>query len=201
MSLDLHPIILFYLAGCVLVVVLIFFKIILFWTIDWIIKANILKKNLRKVLPPNAMTFMEKGVRLVLTLVVEALLSWINVVVILWQIAATLLRTARDLLSPAPEEIKLLRFPLRNNPDMPRESVWAYLLALQVKAGEKQPSETILVGYLSELSDIYPSFDRIAALKQLESLNVISSDVISASLTQLREISEGNIMDDVDSIA
>ncbi|GEM_PF-2028260 len=190
MWIDNHPFIFFYLVGCVLVVVLTVFKVIFFWTINWIIKANILNKNLRKVLPPDDVTFMEKVARLVGTLVVEVMLSWINVVVILWQIVVALLRTARDLLSPAPEGIKLLRFPLRNNPAMPRESVWAYLLALQVKVGEKQPNEATIVRSLNELTDYYPSFDRIAALKQLESLNVVSSDVISASLAHLGDSPE-----------
>lgn len=185
MWIDRHPFIFFYLVGCILVVALILFKVVLFWSIDWIIKANVFNKNLRKVLPPDDMTFGEKAADFVCILVVEALLSWINVVVVLWQIATTLLRVARDKLQPAPEGIKILRFPLRNNPNMSRESVWSYVQALSVKAGEKQPNEAELVSSLNQVAEYYPTFDRIAALKQLESLNVISFDVTSASLAQV----------------
>jgi hypothetical protein len=91
----------------------------------------------------------------------------------------------------APEGIKRLRFPLRNNPDMPRESVWAYLHALNVEVGGEPPSETALVDSLNEVTDYYPSFDRVAALKQLESLKVISQDVTSASLARIGELDKG----------
>jgi len=68
---------------------------------------------------------------------------------------------------------------------MSRESVWVYLQALQVKVGGKLPSESELFENLNELFGEFPSFDRQAALKQLESLNVMSSDVISSTLSRL----------------
>jgi hypothetical protein len=77
---DRHPLILFYLVGSFLVVVLSIFKLILFRAVDWIIKANILNRNLRKLHPPDNMTFGGKATELIVTLVIEALLSWANVV-------------------------------------------------------------------------------------------------------------------------
>lgn len=186
-----HPLILLYLVGCVLVVALTVFKVILFRVIDWVIRANVLKRNLTKVLPPDEKTFGEKAARSLMTFTVEALLSWINVIVILWQIVVTSIRVARDLLQPVPEEIKILRFPLRNNPDMPRESVWAYLHALGVKAGEKSPDKAALLQSLNEIANYYPSFDRLAALRQLERLKAINPDIIAASLASAQESRRG----------
>lgn len=185
MWIDRHPYIFYYLVGCVLVVTLTVIKVVLFFAIDWIIKANIVKKNLQKVLPPDDMGFGVKAAKFIGTIMVEALFSWINVAVVLWQIATTLLRVVRDQLQSTPEGIKLLRWPLRNNPDMPRESVWAYLEALNLKAAEKLPNEAALVSSLNQVAEHYPSFDRITALNQLESLNVISCDVIAAALAQV----------------
>lgn len=182
---DLHPYVFIYLVGCVLAVSLIVVKVVLFLAIDWIIKANILNKNLRKLKPPDPRTFWTKAAIFVGTLIAEGLLSWINVPVVLWQIVTTLLRVVRDQRQPVPEGIQLLRFPLRNNPDMPRESVWAYLQAISVKWGDKLPNEVELASSLNEVAEYYPPFNRITALKQLESLNVISSDVIAAALAQV----------------
>lgn len=187
MWIDDHPCIFFYLVGSVLVVVLSLFKVVLFWAIDWVIRANVFTINLRKLLPPDETTFGEKAAKCLGILTIEALLSWINVAVVLWQIFSTLLRVSRDLLQPAPEAIKVLRFPLRNNPDMPRESVWAHVHALGVRGGEALPTKEALVSSLSQVVGYYPTFDRVAALKQLESLNILSSEVISASLTAIKE--------------
>jgi ABC-type multidrug transport system fused ATPase/permease subunit len=180
-----HPYLSLYFLGCVLVVILTLLKIILLWAVEWLTKANILNKNLKKLLPPDENTFGKKTTLFVGTLALEAALSWINVVVMLWQIITALLRTVRDVFSSAPEAIKLLRFPLKNNPNMSRESVWAYLLALQMKVGEKEPSESELLLALNDLFGHYPSFDRVAALKQLERLNVMDSDAIAATLGRL----------------
>ena len=49
MWIDGHPLLLFYLIGCALVVILTLVKVILYWSIDWAIKANILRKNLKNL--------------------------------------------------------------------------------------------------------------------------------------------------------
>ena len=103
----------------------------------------------------------------------------------LWQIPTAPFRVLRDVFTPTPEEIKLLRFPLRNNPEMSRESVWAYVLALQVKSGDKLPDESALLTSLKEMSNHYHTFDSRTALKQLDNLKVISPEVMTASLKRL----------------
>jgi len=68
---------------------------------------------------------------------------------------------------------------------MSRESVWAYVLALQVKSGDKLPDESALLTSLKEMSNHYHTFDSRTALKQLDNLKVISPDVMTASLKRL----------------
>lgn len=190
MWIDQHPYLFIYLLGCVLVVALLIFKIILFWIISWITKENILNKNLKKLLPPDEKTFEQKAYFFIGTLALEIALSWINVVVVVWQIMTTVLKNLREVLASTPEAIKLLGFPLRNNPNMSREAVWAYLYALGIKGGEKPPSEHELLLELKEPSRHHPSFDRKAALNQLNDLNVMSADVILSALDNLSS-SEG----------
>src|ERR1700693_3122699 len=98
-----HPYLFIYLIGCILVVILTLIKISLFWTIAWITKGNILNKNLKKLLPPNKETFIKKVTQFFGVLLLETALSWINVVVVLWQITTALLRTVREVFSSTPE--------------------------------------------------------------------------------------------------
>jgi hypothetical protein len=186
MWLDNHPYIFIYLLGCSLVIILTFVKLVLFYAIDWVTKGTILKKNLKKLMPPDEKSILRKTVAFLGIVAIETLLSWINVFVILWQIIAGLFRILRELLTPVPEAVKALRFPLRNNPSMARESVWAYLLALAVKAGEKQPNENQLIDKLDEVCENCPSFDRIDALKQLESLGAISPNTILSTISLIK---------------
>ena len=60
-----------------------FSKVILYWSIDWAIKANILRKNLEKlVCPPNDSTYTKNALIFLGQLLLEAALSWINVIII-----------------------------------------------------------------------------------------------------------------------
>jgi hypothetical protein len=174
-----------YIVGCVLSVILTLLRLVVFGLVGWMTKANTLNKNLKKVLPPDNHNFVEKAAMLLGMFVLNVALSWITVVVLIWQILVGLLRTLRELLSSTPEAVKLLRFPLRNNPNMSRESVWAYLQALNMKVGEKQPSESALRSSLDELLEYYPSFDRATALHELKALNVVSADAVSTALDKL----------------
>ncbi len=190
---DEHPYLIFYLVGFCCAVFLILVKIMVFSFLNWITKTNILNKNLKKILPPNEETILAKWIKLIGVLAAEAALSWINVIVSLFQIVVTILRVLREAFSSVPEEVKLLRFPLKNNPDMARESVWAYLIALNVKTGEKILTEIELISNLDEVRSYYPSFDYSSALKQLDGLNIISSENIYNAQMQLQIDEEGHI--------
>ncbi len=105
-----------YLLGCLLVMILTFFKFIIFRAVAWFSKANVLVQNLKKIEPPDKKSLARKIGYSVALLIVETLVSWINVVVIIWQIISGVFGVIREAVSSVPEEIKSLRFPLRNNP-------------------------------------------------------------------------------------
>lgn len=185
MWIDQHPYFFAYLLGCVFVVLLLAFKVALFWTIAWITKANIVRKNLKKLEPDDEQGFGLKAAVVLGGFVLEVALSWINVIVALWQIAVMLLKTLREAITSTPEAIKLLRFPLRHNPNMSPEAVWAYVSALSIKAGENVLDADELMRSLNSLRDEHPSFDPEAALDVLNGLDVMSPAVISSALNRL----------------
>jgi hypothetical protein len=185
MWIDQHPYLFIYLLGSALVLILSIFNTTLFWLIAWLTKGNVLARNLKKLDPPDEQSLGQKVLVFVVALAFEAALSWIGVVVAVWQTLVTLLKTVRETLVSTPEAIKLLRFPLRNNPDMSREAVWAYVHALRVRVGEKLPDEDELLYSLNNLREEHPSFDREAALNQLKGLNIVSADVISSALSHM----------------
>jgi hypothetical protein len=137
--------------------------------------------------PPVKTSFLIRGGKFIGAVVLEAALSWINVAVLVWKIVTLLLRTARDAFSSAPESIKQLRFPLKSNPDLPAEPVWAYLVALRIRAGDVPPDETGLAEALAAVSSRLPRFDRNAALRRLDALDVVKPAVISAVVEMARQ--------------
>ena len=185
MWIDRHPYILIYLLGSALVVVLVVVRVTLLGFIAWITKSNVIAKNLKKLDPPDDEGLGQKALTFVVILAFMAAISWIGVAIEVFQIIVALLQILRDAFTSAPEAIKLLRFPLRNNPDMSREAVWAYVQAMRVRSGEKQPDENELLYSLNSLREEHPSFNREAALSQLEGLGVVSSDEISSALQHL----------------
>ena len=178
--LDDHPYVALYLLGCAMVFALTVVKLTLHWALAWITKSNVLAANLKKLQPLVETPFWTKVGKFFGTVALEAALSWINVAVGTWQILALLLRTVREALSSSPESVQRLRFPLKNNPDLPAESVWAYLFALSITVGTALPDEEHLTSELDDISTRLPRFDRSAALQQLEHLGVVKAAVLSA---------------------
>lgn len=103
MSIDQHPYLFIYLLGCALVVLLSIVKVVLFWIIAWITKGNILSKNLKKILPPDEKTFGQNAILFIGALALESALSWINVIVVVWQIMTTVLKTLREVFTSTPK--------------------------------------------------------------------------------------------------
>lgn len=177
---DIHPYLLIYLLGSLLVVLLILVKLALFHIIDWIIKANILNKNLKKLAKPNNTAWYFRVLKFLGILLFESSLSWINVVVVSVQIPYGIVKVLRDLFTPASEKIKELRFPLRNNPKLSPEAVWAYLMALNVKTGEALPKEHDIIVSIEEVLNNRPDFNYQNALDQIDTLQVINSKIVSS---------------------
>jgi hypothetical protein len=186
MWIDQHPYVFIYLLGCVAVVLLSISNVALFWIIAWITKGNVVRKNLKKLEPEDDEPSLAiKAAGFVALLLFEVALSWIGVLVALWQTASMLLKTLREAITSTPEEIKLLRFPLRNNPNLSREAVWAYVHALRIKVGEAVPDEGTLLQSIYGVREQHPSFDTSTALSQLGGLNVMSEAVISSALSRV----------------
>jgi hypothetical protein len=180
-----HPYLALYLAGSALSLALMLASLMLFGMIAWFTKENILTANLKKLLPPDKTSMGMKIGKTATTVAFAAALSWINAAVLLWQIPTRLLRFIRDFLSPTPESVKELRFPLRNNPHLSAESVWAHTFALGILTGDHAPNKTQLLSSLDEISTCRPTLDPTTALRQLERLNVVKPDVLSASLASI----------------
>lgn len=178
MWLDNHPYVMFYIVGCVITFFLILFKIVFFYFIAWLVKGNVYRKNIRKLEPPNEESFADKAGVFVSVTLIEVAFSWINVVLIPLQIVMHLFKLVREALTAVPEEIKLLRFPLGNNPNMSREAVWAYLVALEMKTGFEL-NEGLIRYRLEELVGNNPSFNCATAINVLEGLKVVNPELMN----------------------
>lgn len=189
MNLDDHPYLSIYLVGCLLAFCLHFVVIAEGYIIGWAFKENVLRKNLNKIKDPSEQGFKFTAIMFVFGLVTGTIMSWLGVLQYLWQIFWIPLAAVREALSSAPEEIKLLRFPLKNNPNLAREAVWAYLYALGVRAGAI-PNATQMAWELEEVGDYYPSFNHEVALGTLGSLGGVDHETISEVLARMRNAKE-----------
>jgi len=192
MWLDQHPYLFIYLLGSATVLVVAIFDVAinrpLVLLVKWITHANIVEKNLKKIQPPgNKFSWKVSALFYCDTIAFYMILSWIGVLLAVGSLLVSdltiLLKLVKDAYNQQPEAIKLLAYPLRNNPDMPREVVWAYCVALDLKVGARaQFTESDIQDSLNELRGNYPDIDGQAALNCLNGLNVIDADVISPAL-------------------
>jgi hypothetical protein len=186
-----------YVAGCVLTASLILIKLAIVWCINWISKFNVFHKNVKKLQrpePPNRVA--EWGV-FIAVLLFEAALSWINVPIVIWQILSIIAKSLRESFTAVPEKIKELRFPLKNNPELDRESVWAYVVSLKVSFGEIIPTDASLVSDLNEIRANCPSLNSRLALSHLKRIGVVEPDVVARAISRV-ERSETVVDDDDD---
>lgn len=174
-----------YLVGCALALLLYLSSAGFFAVLNWILKGNVLRKNLSKLDAPDDETFGSKAANFAFVLALEVTLSWINVVLIVALSACKLFKILREVITVMPEECKRLRFPLLNNPNLSMESVWAHVLALEATAGGEQPNESKLLWSLQSAVDNRPDFDRVKALEQLRSLNAVTADTVNRAIEQL----------------
>lgn len=178
MNLDEHPYLLIYLVGCAVAFCLSLVVVAEAYVIGWVFKGNIMRKNLKKIQDPESTNFKIDAAVFVFGLVTGTLMSWLGVVQYLWRILWMPLSALREVFSSVPEEIKLLQFPLKNNPNLSREAVFAYAYALGVRAGTS-PNAWQMAQELQEIEGYYPSFNSEVALNTLSSLGVVTPEVIS----------------------
>lgn len=178
MNLNDHPNFVIYLAGCVVAFLLFLLHTVAASILSWISKDNVLKKNVNKIKDPNGVGLAVKASLYVLLALFNAAFSWLGVLFLAGGIIWLPFAYLREALSSVPEEIKLLRFPLRNNPNLSREAVWAYLYALGVKSGAT-PDPRSINDELYGIGVFHPSFNRQLALETLSSLKVVDPEVVS----------------------
>jgi hypothetical protein len=184
-DLDNHPYLAIYLLGCGFVPVLAVTCVAFTWVLSWITKANVVAKNLRKLEPSQSKApFASRAGKFLATWTAEMALSWISVAVLAWRTVSVFFRTIREIFSSVPEAVRQLRYPLKTNPDLPAESVWAYAYALNIRVGSPPPDAATLSQHLDVMSTLVPLFDRAAALRQLEALDVVKSSTIAAVVAQ-----------------
>lgn len=193
MNLDEHPYLSIYLAGCLAAFCLHFVSAAGFFIVEWASKDDVLKKNLNKIKDPSQQGFKFTAIMFSMSLVAGTVVSWLGVLLYLWVIFWTPLIAIRGAFSSVPEEIKLLRFPLKNNPNLTREAVWAYAYALGVKAGTI-PDPMNMAWELGEIGGYYPSFNSHVALETLRSLGGVDHETLSEALAHMRNAKEVEVM-------
>jgi hypothetical protein len=115
----------------------------------------------------------------------EMLLSWINVPVCIWQLFTQLVSTAAELMKRAPEDLNKYRYPLRENPSLSPEEVWAHLVAVAVAGGKLTIRSETLVQELHEISDRGIKINKLQALECLAELRCMRTGIIEESKEML----------------
>lgn len=182
---DDHPYLLGYLIGCAVAFFLGIFVVLEGYIVAWIFKGNVLRSNLNKIQDPSTQGFKADATLLVVGLLSGIVMSWLGVLQYLWRVFSIPLNAIRETLSSVPEQVKSLRYPLLNNPNLSRESVWAYAYALGVRTGARADAAQMRYE-LEEVGSYYPSFESEAALETLRSLGVISEQTISEAMALVR---------------
>jgi hypothetical protein len=187
MFIDQHPYLSIYLLGSLLVILLAFMKIPLFYMIDWFTKELIAIRNLEKLNEPDNKAWYLKILIFLGSLVPDVALSWVGVILVFGQIIYLVIKVLRDVFTSVPEEIKVLEYPLRNNPLLTKEAVWVYVMALCIKKGEALQNENAMVAEIEKVLDSRPDFNCENALDQLDNLKVMNSEIISSVKSILAE--------------
>ena len=178
-----------YLLGSAAVTVLSILKFLYFNAIAWVFKEHVINKNLAKISLDPKLSLWEKLGAFSIALFFESLLSWINVPIICWQFFYETIKILRESLSNVPEDVKLLRYPLKNNPNLEAEVVWAYAQALNFKNGTVfSPYE--LVNSLIELKNNIKYFQPIKAVNSLKSLDVYPTNLFEEIEIRLKSDAE-----------
>ena len=94
-------------------------------------------------------------------------------------------RPIREAFVTVPQDIKQLRFPLYNNPDMSREAVWAYVRALHAKTGGTLSTPSELLSSLQSVIDNHKHFDARLELQHLRELHAVSAESIDGAMGQI----------------
>lgn len=178
-----------YLVGCAAAFFLGIFVVLEGYIVSWVFKGNVLRSNLSKIQDPSGQGFKVNAILLAVGLLSGVVMSWLGVLQYLWRAFALPLTAIRDALSSVPEQVKSLRYPLLNNPDLSRESVWAYVCALGVSTGTR--TDPVQMKWnIEEVEGYYPSFKSETALEMLRSLGVVEEQTVLEAIALVRAAKE-----------
>ncbi len=112
-----------------------------------------------------------------------------------WKLIQILGEVANQIFVSKPESTKKLEYALSNDPNMTRESVWAYTTALAIENGMLNPESHNLTETLEHLIFHYESFIASKALEHLNYLKYIDDELLLKTLNQIernrKEYQEG----------
>ncbi len=161
-----------YVIGAVFSLCLHIFNLSFFWALAWLTNEIILWHNLKKLEAQDDRSCFNKVTENTWPVLIDTLASWLTVPILAWRIGVRLLTVLNMRFAVVPEEIKRLRFPLWNNPDLSPEAVWAYTNALSVLNGDAVDWGE-LVRRLELLKRAVPNLDQQKAIELFEDLKVI----------------------------
>lgn len=156
--------------------------------IYFITKENILIKNIKKISEPDNRTKVKKFGEWALAFLLSVLASWINVIGASIHFIVFIFRFIREIIQTTPQTIKELRWPLRNNPDLSREHVWAYLVALSVKGGSTELNADLIIKEIFNITNYYEDFEKKRAVKILSTLIVINENILNEVENRINNI-------------
>jgi hypothetical protein len=193
-----HPAFVIYVLGVIAWWILLVFKMLVLGSIRWLTKEAIFQANYAKICdPPEPVNWAFKAAYYVICWVIESLLSWAAVIYEAGHLLWVLAKQVRELFVTVPENIKRLRFPLWNYPDLKVEAVWAHVYALGIVAGiDIEAAKRMgiptgkkgaLIWSLDDITDLHPDFNQAAALSYLDGLAVLPSRTIAKAVKHYSE--------------
>jgi hypothetical protein len=202
-----YQIFFYYVVGCAVALCLQVARWMFFTTIEWLMKVNIHRANLKKLEPAVPPVVPIEGAEPFRLLEVfertgmidlgpkasseddtfgfKLVLSWIGAVLVSVVFLLEALELVRRLISRTPDAVVNLRYPLRNNPLLLREAVWAHSFALAIPFGDCVQDPLFILFLLNEVRRNHSEFDRRLALEILGDLRVARESVVSRALDSL----------------
>jgi hypothetical protein len=170
-----------YLLGCFATLFLTILKITLIQVGFWFVNEQIYRHNIAKIsvyFSPITGHLTHEKTKLktiVFTIFLDCLLSWINVVFVTFQICMFCLILIKFMFRTAPPSFQEILFPLRNDPSLDPEMVWARIIAVG-NYGHAQPTASNLKLDLDTTSRLVPGFSRAKALACIRALKFVPEE-------------------------
>ncbi len=169
-----------YLLGSLATVILYILNQVVFGTIRWFMKLNVMTDNYNKLVYPfKPESIRDKATKHLLSVVFESIFSWISVLIQIYGTFRGLLEIIREVFSDKPENIKELIYPLKNNPNLKAEHVWAYVAAIGILDGNIMPNKGAIASELQQSVDANNKFNYELAVEKLKTLHAVEEEQLA----------------------